>query len=98
MTRKHKVVALVLVVAVFLAMLLSVNVITHQANHECVGNDCRVCQQMGSSLENLKVLTSSVPAIAFALALTYTSYRFICCFAQCLLQGSLVALKVELLN
>lgn len=98
MAQTNKLVALVLAVAVFFAMMLSANVITHEENHECAGNDCHICQQMESLLQNLKLLTSAVLAIAFALALIYTSYRFICRRAQPLLRGTLVALKIELLN
>ncbi len=98
MTRKNKIIALVLAIAVFFAMMLSVTVITHDADHECVGIECQVCQQMESARRNLKMRMSGALVIAFALALTYTSYRFIHCFAQHLVQGTLIALKVELLN
>ena len=98
MTRNNKMVALVLAIAVFLVMVLSVSVITHDADHECIGNGCPVCQEMESARQSLKMLASGILAIASAFALIYTSYQFICCFAQPLLQGSLVALKVELLN
>ena len=98
MTKKNKIVALVLAIAVFLVMLLSVSLITHDADHECIGNGCPVCQEMESARHSLKTLTSGIFAIVSAFALIYTSYQFICCFAQPLLQGSLVALKVELLT
>ena len=98
MTKKNKIVALILAFAVFFAMLLSVNVIAHDAEHECADNVCQVCQEMESVRQSLKTLTSGILAIAIALALIYTGYQFTFCFAQPLLQGSLVALKVELLN
>lgn len=98
MVQKNKLVALVLAIAVFFAMMLSANMIAHEENHDCAGNDCQICQQMESLFQNLKLLTSAVLAIAFALALTYTSYRFVCCRVQPLLRGTLVALKIELLN
>lgn len=98
MTRKYKIVALVLAAAVFFAMMLSVNMIAHKADHECAGNACQVCQQIESSRHDLKIITSGIFAIAYGLALAYTSFEIICCFAQRLQQGTLVALKVELLN
>lgn len=98
MIKKNKIIALVLAVAVFFAMMLSVYIITHNPEHECIGSGCQVCQKMESVLQSLKALTSGMLAIAFALALIYAGYRFVCCFAQPLLQGNLVALKVKLLN
>lgn len=98
MTRKNKLVALFLAAAVFLVMLLSVSVITHDTDHECIGNGCLVCQEMASARQSLKMLASGILAAAIALALIYITYQFTRRFAQSLLQGSLVALKVELLN
>ncbi len=98
MTRKNRIIALVLSIAIFFTMMLSVTVITHDWDHECVGIGCQICQQMESARRILKMVMSGALAIAFALALTYTSCRFIHRFAQCLPQGTLIALKVELLN
>ena len=98
MSRKCKTIAWILAIAVFFAMMLSVNVIVHDAGHECVGQDCQVCLQMESAWRNLKMLASVILAIAFAIVLVYTGHQWIGCSAQPLLQGSLVTLKVELLN
>lgn len=98
MTKKNKILALVLAIAVFFAMVLSEGIIKHDVEHECIGSGCQVCQEMESVRQSLKTLASGILAIAIAFALTYTSNHFICCFAQPLLQGSLVALKVELLD
>lgn len=98
MTKKNQIIALALAIAVFFAMTLSVFVISHEADHECIGNGCQVCQQIESARHSLKILTAGILAAALALALIYIDYQFIRCFAQTLLQGTLVALKVELLN
>ena len=98
MTKKNKMVALFLAIAVFLVMVLSVSLITHNADHECIGSNCSICHTMESARQSLKTLASGILAIAIALAPTYASYLFTCCLAQLLTQGSLVALKVELLD
>lgn len=98
MTKKNKILALVLAIAVFFAMMLSVCIIKHDIEHECIGSGCQACQEMESVRQSLKTLASGILATAIALALKYTNYQFISCFAQPLLQGSLVALKVELLD
>lgn len=98
MTRKNKLLAWLLVIAVFFAMMLSVTVITHNADHECVGMECQVCQQTESARQLLETLISGAMAMAFAFGLTCAGCRVIRCFAGRLPQGTLVALKVELLN
>lgn len=98
MSKKNKIMALILAIAVLLTMMLSVVVITHEANHDCVGSDCQVCQCIHSVKESLRTIFAGASALAFANALTYVSYTFIYCFAQCLSQSTLVTLKVELLN
>ncbi len=98
MTKKKTILTLILAIAVFFAMALSVSVITHDAEHECIGIDCPVCQQTESARQILRALTAGILAMAFAIVLTHTVYLCICCFARPMLQGSLVALKVELLN
>lgn len=98
MTGKKKLVALVLAIAVFFAVMLSVFVITHDAAHECAGIGCQICQRMESARQTLKMLISGVLTIAFALALAYICYGLLNRFAQHLLQSTLVALRVELLN
>lgn len=98
MTKKNQIIAFVLAVAVFFAMVLSVCIFTHNADHDCVGAGCQVCQQTESARQSLENLLSGILAIATALALTYAIYQFVCCFAQRCLQGTLVALKVKLLN
>ena len=98
MTKKNKSVALVLAIAVFFALMLSVNVISHRAEHECAGNGCQICQQVESSRQILNMLTAGIFAIAIALTLLCAGRGVICCAVQSLPQGTLVALKVELLN
>jgi len=98
MTKKNRIIALGLAIAVFFAMMLSVCIITHNTDHDCPGTDCQVCQQMESARQSLENLMSGMLATAAALALIYTFYQFVCFFAQHLLLGTLVALKVKLLN
>lgn len=98
MTRKNNIIAIALIIAIFFVMMLSVSVIGHNVDHECVGIGCQICQQMESVRQILKMLLSAAMTIAFSLALSYMGCRSIYCYAQRLLQGTLVAHKVELLN
>lgn len=98
MTKRNRIVALVLAVTVIFAMMFSVAFIAYESNHNCIGEGCQVCAHIAAVQENLKTILSAVLAAAFAFVLTYASYKCISCFAQYLSQGTLVALKVELLN
>lgn len=98
MTGKKKILVSVLAIAIFFAMMLSVAVFTQDRDHECGGIGCDVCQQMASARQLLEMLTSVTLTVAFMPALICTGTRSIHRLAQRLPQGSLIALKVELLN
>lgn len=98
MTKKKRAAALLLAVVVFFAIMLSLTLLSYESNHDCIGEDCQVCAQLASARERMKSVFAAVVAFAVAFALTYIHDKGAVCSARSFAQGTLVALKVELLN
>lgn len=72
MTKKKRIISVVVAVAVFFVMLYSALYIAAEANHDCVGENCPICYQISVCENTLKNLSLAVCAVAFAVAFTYT--------------------------
>lgn len=96
MTKKKRIVSLVVAVAVFFVMLYSALYIAAEANHDCVGENCPICYQISVCQNALKNLSLAVSAAAFAAAFTYTLCRSISSCAVVIPSYTLVSLKVKL--
>ena len=75
MTKKKRIISVVVAVAVFFVMLYSALYIAAEANHDCVGENCPICYQISVCENTLKNLSLAVCAVAFAVAFTYTLCR-----------------------
>lgn len=96
MTKKKRIISLVVAVAVFFVMLYSALYIAAEANHDCVGENCPICYQISVCENTLKNLSLAVCAVAFAAAFTYTLCRSITACADVTPSYTLVSLKVKL--
>ena len=96
MTKKKRIISLVVAVAVFFVMLYSALYIAAEANHDCVGENCPICYQISVCQNALKNLSLAVSAAAFAAAFTYTLCRSISACADVTPSYTLVSLKVKL--
>ena len=96
MTKKKRIISLVVAVAVFFVMLYSALYIAAEANHDCVGENCPICYQISVCENTLKNLSLAVCAVAFAAAFTYTLCRSISACADVTPSYTLVSLKVKL--
>ena len=96
MTKKKRIISLVVAVAVFFVMLYSALYIAAEANHDCVGENCPICYQISVCENTLKNLSFAVCAVAFAAAFTYTPRRSITACADVTPSYTLVSLKVKL--
>lgn len=96
MTRKNRIVAVLLAVMVLVVMLYSALFIAAEAEHDCVGENCQICYQINVCENTLKNLSLAVCAVAFAAAFTYTLYRSISACAEVAPSHTLVSLKVKL--
>ena len=96
MTKKKRIISLIVAVAVFFVMLYSALYIAAEANHDCVGENCPICYQISVCENTLKNLSLAVCAVAFAAAFTYTLCRSISDCADVTPSYTLVSLKVKL--
>ena len=96
MTKKKRIISLVVAVAVFFVMLYSTLYIAAEANHDCVGENCPICYQISVCENTLKNLSLAVCAVAFAAAFTYTLCRSISACADVTPSYTLVSIKVKL--
>jgi len=96
MTKKKRIISLIVAVAVFFVMLYSALYIAAEANHDCVGENCPICYQISVCENTLKNLSLAVCAVAFAAAFTYTLCRSISACADVTPSYTLVSLKVKL--
>ena len=96
MTKKKRIISLIVAVAVIFVMLYSVLYIAAEANHDCVGENCPICYQISVCENTLKNLSLAVCAVAFAAAFTYTLCRSISACADVTPSYTLVSLKVKL--
>ena len=96
MTKKNRIVAVLLAVMVLVVMLYSALFITAEAGHDCVGENCPICYQINVCRNILKNLSLAVCAAAFATAFTYTLCRSISACAEVAPSYTLVSLKVKL--
>ena len=96
MTKKKRIISLVVAVAFFFVVLYSALYIAAEANHDCVGENCPICYQISVCENTLKNLSLAVSAAAFAAAFTYSLCRSIFSCAAVIPSYTLVSLKVKL--
>ena len=98
MTKRKRIISLVVAAAVLFVMLYSALYIAAEANHDCVGENCPICYQINVCQNALKNLSLAVCAVAFAAAFTYTLCRSISVCTDYAQSYTLVSLKVKLTN
>ena len=89
----HLLAAVLAVVMLFSAVYLAV-----EADHDCSGEDCAICHQIGVCENLLKSLGLAGAAAAVTAAFTYTMCKAILPCAETTDTLTLVALKVKLSN
>lgn len=98
MTKKFRFMVRLLAVVLAVAMLSSAVYIAVKANHDCSGDDCAICHQIGVCENLLKSLGLAGAAATISAAFTYTVCRAILPRAEMNGTLTLVALKVKLSN
>ena len=98
MTKKSRLITGLLAAVLAAVMLSSAVYIAVEANHNCSGEDCAICHQIGACENLLKSLGLAGAAAAISAAFTYTVCRAILPRAEMNGTLTLVALKVKLSN
>ena len=96
MTKKKRILALLITAAVLFVMISSALYIAAESNHDCLGENCPICYQINVCKNTLKSLSLAVCAVAFAAAFTYTLCRIISACTNITPSFTLVSLKVKL--
>ena len=95
---RNRIMAILLSVIVFLAMLCSSFYIAEEANHDCIGENCPICDQIRVCQNSLKTLSLAVSAVMSGIVLTYLLCRCRSARSNPALIYTLVSLKVKLLD
>ena len=98
MTKKFRFMTRLLAVVLAVVMLSSAVYIAVEADHDCTGDDCAICHQIGACENLLKSLGLAGAAAAVTAAFTYTMCKAILPCTEMTGTLTLVALKVKLSN
>ena len=98
MTKRPCFMTRLLAVVLAVVMLSSAVYLAVEANHDCSGEDCAICHQIGVCENLLKSLGLAGAAAAITAAFTYTMCKAILPCAETTDTLTLVALKVKLSN
>lgn len=98
MTKKICFMTRLLAAVLAVVMMSSAIYLAVEANHDCSGEDCAICHQIGVCENLLKSLGLAGAAAAVTAAFTYTVCRAILPCAETTDTLTLVSLKVKLSN
>ena len=98
MTKKFRFMTRLLAVVLAVVMLSSAVYIAVEADHDCTGDDCAICHQIGACGNLLKSLGLAGAAAAITATFTYTMCKAILPCTEMIDTLTLVSLKVKLSN
>lgn len=96
MTKRNRMIAILFIMMLLFVRLFSAVFIIAESNHECTGEDCRVCYQISVCQNVLKTLSSAVVAVSIGAALTYILVCLIFTAIRTYTHTTLITLKVKL--
>ena len=98
MTNKKCLTVVILAAPILCALMTSLFVIMHEADHDCIGENCPVCAVIAVCQNTLKTLGGIVGAAALAFACFCFAASVIAFFLTISYNKTPVSLKVKLLN
>ena len=98
--RLRKLFAKLFVILSTFFVVLSPIVLVEEAHHNCVHEDCQICEVIRTAKETIKQTktTASVSAVTFLLPLLFAFVFVIACISICIDFSTLVSLKTKLSN
>ncbi len=84
MTKRIRAISAVTAITVVFVLLFSILYIAVEADHDCTGENCPICEQIAICQQRLKQVSSGTAVIAFGL------FAF---FTLCVVQSSYTALQ-----
>ena len=73
MTMLKKIFAIAFCLMVIMSILLSVSFVSHEATHECVGEDCQICAAVSKCAEVLEKLLAVATFVSLFGLVVYTT-------------------------
>lgn len=98
MTKQNRILSMLMAAVVAFVLLFSATFIAVEANHDCVGDNCPICQQINTCKNILDSIALAGAAASFAAALLHVLYKAILPYAENISKITLISLKVELLD
>lgn len=97
--KKKRFAAAVLAVLVLVAITLALFIIVREADHDCTGEDCHICETLAICNGALKTLGEILILVAALFAAAYTVLTSLVPFSSIVLHDNTpISLKVKLLN
>lgn len=97
MQKRIRVLRRVLAALIVLSVCLSALFVMTYASHDCVGDGCKICEQVQLCLNSLRLLAANAAAISLAVG-TYAFLYLLCRQKPSCFSLTPVSLKVKLLN
>ncbi len=98
MTKKNRLIALLLAVTVIFAVLFSALFIAQNADHNCIGDDCQICYAISVCENVLKTIGSALAVVILAALVGVFRFFLPSVSKRTAYRTSLVTLKVKLSN
>lgn len=98
MEAKKRILIILLTMAFIFGMLFSVMYITVESHHDCIGEDCPICQYIIVCENILKKLSTALAVISISITFVFASKISIIKNLKLILIQTLVSLKVKLSN
>ena len=98
LSSKNRILAIVAILATSFAILFSSLFIAENLHHDCIGDDCPICQTLDQAMENIKTLGAAVIA-AIAFVVSFDAVLEISANYSCeVIVPSLISQKVRMDN
>ena len=98
MVTKRRFAAAALAALVIVAVVTSLFIVSHEADHDCIGEDCPVCAVIAACQSTLKTLSAALAVFAAAAAWVCFAVILLTALKAVLHSETPVSLKVRLLN
>ncbi len=96
---KRNKVATILAVLLIVFFVVSIFFVAHESDHECIGEDCPICEQIVICENTIQELGTGIITIIIILATVFGGvYKLLSLADNRTKNESLVSLKIEMLN
>ncbi|MCR5527360.1 MAG: hypothetical protein K6F39_08290 [Lachnospiraceae bacterium] len=96
--KKNRLIAVLLSAFLLITIMMSYQLLIHDANHKCSGKDCPICREMENAADFINTIKAvPVAAAVIVLFMSFGDNGDSALFSR-KFSNTLVSLKVELLN